>query len=240
MGKLIDLTGQKFGRLTVLKRGEDYLYKNGTKEVRWWCQCDCGSEPKLIFGSGLRYGKIISCGCYQTEVRIQNNKKYKKKYNNYNLSGEYGIGYLENGNEFYFDLEDYEMIKDFYWKDVHGYISTCDNIKLHRLVMGLTNDDVKVVDHIKGSDTKYDNRKSNLRIVTQSENSMNRCLRTDNTSGVSGVSWNNSCGLWQVEITVKSKRIYLGTFINKEDAIRVRKEAEDKYFGEYSFDNSRK
>ncbi|WP_368488451.1 hypothetical protein [Clostridium sp. BJN0013] len=39
----------------------------------------------------------------------------KYKYNTYDLTGEYGIGYDAKGNIFYFDLEDYDRIKDFYW-----------------------------------------------------------------------------------------------------------------------------
>ena len=57
MGKLIDLTGQRFGRLIVLQRV--FNNKSGTY---WLCQCDCGNI-KEIRGSHLREGKIVSCGC---------------------------------------------------------------------------------------------------------------------------------------------------------------------------------
>ena len=51
--------------------------------------------------------------------------KFLKQYNNYDLSGEYGIGYLFNGEEFYFGLEDYDKIKNYCWyKDSGGYIRT--------------------------------------------------------------------------------------------------------------------
>ena len=43
MGKAIDLTGQKFGRLTVLKRAENYISPNGEKRAQWLCKCECGS-----------------------------------------------------------------------------------------------------------------------------------------------------------------------------------------------------
>lgn len=57
MGKFIDLTGQRFGYLTVLKRAP-----NKGKQTYWECQCDCG-VIKEIRGSHLKSGKIISCGC---------------------------------------------------------------------------------------------------------------------------------------------------------------------------------
>lgn len=69
MAKLIDLTGQKFGRLTVIKRGE-----NIGKNVAWICKCQCGKE-KLIRGTDLKQGKTKSCGCLQREVTILNSEK---------------------------------------------------------------------------------------------------------------------------------------------------------------------
>jgi len=59
MGKLIDLTGKKFGRLTVIKRS--YPNKNW-KDPNWLCKCECGTE-KIIGGTHLRDGHIKSCGC---------------------------------------------------------------------------------------------------------------------------------------------------------------------------------
>lgn len=55
--KLIDLTGKKFGRLTVLSRAD--VNYNRTK---WNCLCECGTE-KIILGCHLKTGKTISCGC---------------------------------------------------------------------------------------------------------------------------------------------------------------------------------
>lgn len=58
-----DLTGQKFGRLTVIKRGEN----TNLGLARWVCKCDCGNEV-LVPGSSLRNGHTTSCGCYKQEV----------------------------------------------------------------------------------------------------------------------------------------------------------------------------
>ena len=63
MSKLIDLTGQKFGRLTVLYKDTERITKSGSY---WICQCECG-KIKSIKSSSLRRGEIISCGCYRTE-----------------------------------------------------------------------------------------------------------------------------------------------------------------------------
>lgn len=66
MGKLIDLTGETFGRLTVLKRGKTQKLKNKTK-VFWVCECECGNLTEVL-GYHLRNGGIKSCGCIRSEV----------------------------------------------------------------------------------------------------------------------------------------------------------------------------
>lgn len=63
MGKLIDLTGQRFGRLTVVGRAENA--KNGT--AQWLCQCDCGGTI-IARGGNLCRGGTRSCGCLRKEL----------------------------------------------------------------------------------------------------------------------------------------------------------------------------
>ncbi len=58
MGKFIDLTGQKFGRLTVIKRAENAKCSN----IQWFCQCECGKQT-IVQGGTLRSGRTKSCGC---------------------------------------------------------------------------------------------------------------------------------------------------------------------------------
>lgn len=61
MGKFIDLTGQKFGRLTVLERAE-----NKGRTTMWFCKCECGNQTNVC-GNDLKRGRTISCGCYRSE-----------------------------------------------------------------------------------------------------------------------------------------------------------------------------
>ena len=67
MGKLIDLTGQRFGHLTVIERGDDYISPSGIPTPKWKCQCDCGNIVDVESRS-LRYGKTKSCGCSKGEL----------------------------------------------------------------------------------------------------------------------------------------------------------------------------
>lgn len=166
----------------------------------------------------------------------------KKRYNTYDLTGKFGIGYTSKGEEFWFDLEDYDIIKDYCWyKDSKGYVVSTDRktrktILFHRIITNCN--DRFMPDHIHGKETRYDNRKSNLRIVTKQQNGMNSTLSENNTSGVTGVKWHSRDNVWESCITVNYKRIYLGRYHKFEDAVKARKEAEEKYFGEYSYDNS--
>ena len=227
MGKFIDLTGLRFGRLTVMKRSNDYISPKGQHKIQWLCKCDCGNDV-IVSGSNLNNNSTVSCGCFLME----NNKKY----NQYDLNGEFGVGYTTKGEEFYFDLEDYDKIKDYCWYiNKQGYVVTRNNkkiIKFHRIVFSQYSD----VDHIKHK--KYDNRKSQLRPVTDSQNMMNRIIGSNNKSGYKGVRWDRQRNKWCAYISINKTRIYLGWFNELEDAVEERKKAEEKYFGEFSYDNS--
>lgn len=60
MSRVIDITGQTFGKLTVIKR----VKNNKENRAMWLCQCECGNQ-KVILGKTLRNGKSQSCGCSQ-------------------------------------------------------------------------------------------------------------------------------------------------------------------------------
>lgn len=241
--KYDSIEGQKFGKWTVLYEIEPITCQKG-KRRRWHCKCECGVE-KDVEQRLLLNGYSCSCGCTRKE-------KYKeighnnKKYNLYDLSGEYGIGFCTNGRSFYFDLEDYEKIKGYCWTQSSDddYVKASSDsvtgehkrITMSRLIMGLCHDDNILVDH--RNHNKSDNRKENLRLATSSQNLMNKDILERNTSSVTGVCLDKKRNKWRSYIYVNKKQIHLGYFDNFIDAVRVRREAENKYFGEYSYNNS--
>lgn len=77
MGKLKDLTGQRFGRLVVMERAESYIQPSGQKKTQWRCKCDCGNEI-ITVGYNLTRGLTTSCGCVRTERLIKMNKTHGK------------------------------------------------------------------------------------------------------------------------------------------------------------------
>jgi hypothetical protein len=157
----MDLTGMLFGRLEVIRQAEDYINPKGVHCAQWECKCTCGNPNSIVVSAAhLKNGHTQSCGCLNAEAHIH--------HNSYDLSGEYGIGYIGD-KKFLFDKEDYDLIQKYTWyMDKDGYIvsDTYDeHAKLHRLVMK-PNPDLDV-DHIHGNKTRHDNRKTNLRICTR-------------------------------------------------------------------------
>lgn len=228
-----DLIGMKFNKLTVIERIEDYVSPNGRHHDRWKCLCECNPDNVVVVrGDNLKNGTTQSCGCIRKEAL----HKKLKKYNDYEVQEDYVIMYTQKGEPFYVDLEDFWKVKNICWfKNKDGYLTgLLDNkrpIRLHRHIMDCP--DNLVVDHINHDIT--DNRKNNLRIATASQNGMNKQKSKRNTSGVTGVCWHKAHNKWISRITVGNQQICLGYFENIDDAIKVRKEAEEKYFGEWSF-----
>lgn len=235
---LEDMLDKKFGRLIVLDNEHNRSLKdNFTVKKLLECKCDCGNIC-YTNANRLRTYTTISCGCYMRDQIHKANKKYNK----YNLDGEFGIGYTEKGEEFWFDKEDYDKIKDYCWcYDRDGYVVTSSykkggTIRLNNLLLsppkGYWVDHIK---HLPRDGLKYDNRKSNLRIVDACQSTWNTCVSKRSKTGIKGVHFNKSHNRWQAVISVRKKYIHLGYFKNIDDAIKARKEAEQKYYGEYNY-----
>ena len=93
------------------------------------------------------------------------------------------------------------------------------------------------VDHIN-HDT-CDNRRANLRVCTHGENLRNMKKRKDNTSGITGVTWDKKRAVWIAQLSFHGKHVYLGEFKEKDRAIEARRNGERKYYGEFAYENSK-
>jgi hypothetical protein len=170
----------------------------------------------------------------------------ERTYNKYILYDYYAEIVIESETygTFYakIDLEDVDRCKPFVWG-----IRRCRNKEesqkefyyagngkvgfLHGYLSGKKKG--YLTDH-KNLDT-LDNRRDNLRVVSRSQNSMNRGMQSNNMSGHIGVAWNKKTEKWASFITKDKRRKHLGYYTDINDAIEARKEAEIKYFGEYRF-----
>lgn len=142
------------------------------------------------------------------------------------------------------DKEDYDKLKDYKIyrrcndKKNYAYFSirgTSKKVTVHRFLMGLADTKYsidQVIDHINGD--SLDNRKSNLRICTQHENSKNG-RKKNKTVGVRYIKSYNGTnkGKWNAQITSNYKTIFLGYYDTKEEAILARLKKEKEICQEY-------
>ncbi len=137
------------------------------------------------------------------------------------------------------DDEDYEYLNKFLWKIIkkrteynHPYSTHYGRIvRPHRLILNLTNPKI-IVDHVNGN--SLDNRKENLRICSNKENSRNVGKRKGRyTSRYKGVNQNNS-GNWLARITTDKGRLNLGTFKSEVEAAEAYNKAATKYHKEFA------
>jgi len=91
------------------------------------------------------------------------------------------------------------------------------------------------LDHIDGN--PRNNRIENLREVTKSQNIQNSKIRSDNKSGVKGVSWDKSHSKWKAEMRMKGKMKHLGRYTTLEEAEAVAIAARNEYHGDFARHN---
>ena len=108
-----------------------------------------------------------------------------------------------------------------------------ETILMHRMIMGVLNEK-KVVDHIDGN--KLNNKRENLRVCSQLQNTMNRKKNTRNSTGYTGVCFNKKANKYVANLNYNHRRIYLGLFETIEEAVEARKKAELFYRGEFNRD----
>lgn len=156
--------------------------------------------------------------------------KSKTKYIEYE---SYYKGYMNNGGEFLIDKEDYDLVKEITWNlDNCGYVSSLVNgkrVQQHRLIMGCKHKDGLQIDHINRN--KIDNRKSNLRTVSQKENQRNKDAMNTSKTGIRGVCYEKERNKWRVQINTDEgrKRFRCNTL---EEAIKLREKLEREYWNE--------
>lgn len=230
-----NLVGKIFNRWEVIR----FSHKVGYAKY-FVCRClDCNKE-KTLYIQSVTSGKSKSCGC---KSKLETAYNINKKYNKYEILDDIVRVYINNDREkvMLCDLEDWEILKNYYWReDMHGYAIAINNhktIRFHRCVEGLTNPKIQV-DHINGN--KLDNRKVNLRICSNQENSFNKYKNSNNSSGYKGVYFDKDRNKWRSAIQYNGKRISSPKrYDTPEEAYQWYIEKSNELFKEYSVFNSR-
>lgn len=150
---------------------------------------------------------------------------------------------LPSGHIVLVDAEDHGHLTKWKWQWMGNYAARRiwnrkeghELCYMHRFIM-VPSEEMSV-DHINGN--RLDNRKSNLRICTFSQNMMNRGANKtkDRTSGYKGVCWHKRDKKWRAQITKEKEKIFLGYFKSEEDAARAYNEAALRMHGEFAFIN---
>jgi hypothetical protein len=207
MAERIDLTGGRYGRLTVISKAE-----SAGGRVQWICQCDCGNEV-IVAAYRLKANTTKSCGCLKTD----RNKERGSDLTGQNFGELTVLRYSHNdpvnrgpmwlcrcscGNE----------------KAVHGYALKQGNYK---------SCGCKRADKLKSGVKKHIQKD---RVDGTRKTALTAKLHVNNSSGVKGVRFNQQRGKWTAHIGFKGKQISLGYYAKFEDAVAARKAAEEKYF----------
>lgn len=217
MSKLVDMTGQRFGKITVIER-----QGSANRHAAWLGICDCGN-PVTVRGTHLRTGHTISCGCLSREILTNVHLKHGDSKNGMR-SREYqswtdAISRCTNEN-------------DSAYKNYGGRgIRVCDSWREN--YVNFLDDMGRCPDKftLERKDVNGDYEHRNCIWVSRSMQSFNQRKRKNSKADVCGVYFKKDSGKYMACITCNYKYIYLGLFDTLEQAIEVRKEAELQYYG---------
>ena len=160
---IVDLTGQKFGKLTVINQADPYISPSGYRKTRWCCECDCGNNV-VVVASDLKRGHTQSCGCFQREMTGKALRRHGLRHTKiYHKWLDMKDRCLNKNNKRFFDYygrgitvcdEWKNSFEAFYkWAMSHGY---ADNLSIDRI------------------DVNGNYEPSNCRWITMSEQSRNK------------------------------------------------------------------
>lgn len=143
------------------------------------------------------------------------------------------------------DESDYEELSQYTWYvQKHGRTYRAfrteyerkDGKKINQKTIYLSRSILKpkkgMIDHIDGNG--LNNRRSNLRLCTHQQNCCNRPLRTGSFSGAQGIKWDRTNKRWKAYVSIKKKRLLVGNYIDKREAIVARNVAASFAYGEFA------
>lgn len=212
-----ELQGVKYGKLTVVQDLGCIANGSGKPRRVLRCKCDCGNFTDVQLNN-LRNGHTKSCGkCVSIEDL-----------------GDCMYYHCSDGDGFLFDREDLPIAQSAVWhNDQLGYARARDDkrlLRFHRCVMDCP--DGYVVDHIN-SDPR-DNRKKNLRITTQHNNTCSSRARRNSTTGYKGVCFDKYKSRYMAHIHPNGRMVFIGYYSTPEEAALAYNEAALQYFGDYA------
>lgn len=205
-----DLTGRRFGRLTVLQEITDGKKK---RHHYWLCKCDCGNEKK-VEESHLKNGHTKSCGCYRKELPASRRIDLTgSRFGRLKVIAKADTPIRAGGG---------------IWKCVCSCGREIE-VSKDSLCMGKTRSCGCLQ-----AETRRKNMEKAIHFVdgTCLERIINQKNTANNTSGYRGV-YKRENSRWRAAIGFKGRVYNLGTFVNLEDAVAARKKAEKELYGPF-------
>jgi len=217
------LLGDTFNKLTVI----DEVRRDKGRGTRLYfvCVCECGTTKEILAHS-VKTGMSKSCGCLRAESNISRTKHgmcgthfYRKwfgmKQRCENANDASYDGYGGRGISVYPDWS--ASFENFYKDMYESYLEHLRNFGEYQTTL-------ERVD-VNGN---YD--PNNCTWATNKEQVINRRRRKDNKSGITGISFDKKSNKWRVQIGEKGTRKYIGMYADLDEAIEIRKAAEQTYF----------
>lgn len=211
MSNIKDLTGSKVGKLDILER------KRENNRTYYYCKCDCGNSRWIradLIGIGEK--KMDHCGCSRNyRFNDVTGKRFGK------LTAMEVIGMTKNNGHLWKCKCDCGNYKNVPLSSLlsNGALSCgCYQKSIAKENVKKATEKFKEKNLIENTNISYLNRDKPIK---------------SNTTGVTGVHFSSKNNLWLSYITFKKERCYLGYFKNKEDAIKARREAEEKLHMEF-------
>ncbi|MBC2267665.1 hypothetical protein HCB38_07555 [Listeria sp. FSL L7-0083] len=210
----------KYNRLTIIER-TDKKTKSGN--LLYLCQCECGNTCTTTLAK-LRSGHTKSCGCLINDVAAKKFEKYiGMKNNKLTIRADSGKRTKAGQRIVLCQCDCGNTCEVIFAKFNNGYTKSCGCLSLEKKMQKHSSvRSAKVVATMKENNILVEN--TNIAVISRNT------IMSTNKSGVTGVSYDNERNRWIAQITFRGEHKHLGRFIKKEDAIKARKEAEEKYF----------
>jgi hypothetical protein len=219
MARFEDLKGRRYGRLTVLRRTDDYVSPSGKHTVVWHCQCDCGQEVDVLRNQ-LTSGQTNSCGCLQRE-RAENAAM--------DLTGR-RFGRLTV-------IRRVDAVKQYSNGLRHAWLCRCgcgaERIYTQKELMHSNIQSCGCMLRERSRD-RVDQRGENMfgHVDGTALSAIRKSRKANKNSktGVLGVYYSARDGKYIAKIGLRGKTITIGRFDSLDDAAAARRRAEEEYY----------